>query len=303
MRYHRSHPASDQSHNWVKETDIESDDLKIVLSFEDPVFVADTDESLVVTNAAFKKVFGNVSDSSEVGTVWPQIRDVLESAGQIVGSGSQIRMDVEATDAEGRELVFDVRLVRFDNQGKIMAISRDVTADRARTRELEEQATTDQLTGAFNGTQLNVLLDLAIRSAIRQKTVGCFLYVDVDNFKPINDQHGHAVGDSVLRSVVQTLKNNLRESDIVGRLGGDEFGVVLLNANAEASTSKALQLSQELSKATQSVASVDLKVSIGIAEFPTDGQIAGEIIELADRGMYQSKLGQNSIVHITRSSE
>ena len=175
----------------------------------------------------------------------------------------------------------------------VAGVCRDATRDRERTRQLELQATTDDLTGVFSRNQLVVLLDLEIRSAVRRKSTGCFLYLDIDGFKQLNDRFGHAEGDRVLREVAALLEHNLRAADVVARLGGDEFGVILVDAGLEHGLEKAQRLVELLNDV---IAGGDMigrderiTVSMGMAAFPDHGSGASEIIRRADAAMYRAK--------------
>ncbi|MCH8909716.1 MAG: diguanylate cyclase [Chloroflexi bacterium] len=175
----------------------------------------------------------------------------------------------------------------------VAGVCRDATRDRERTRQLELQATTDDLTGVFSRNQLVVLLDLEIRSAVRRKSTGCFLYLDIDGFKQLNDRFGHAEGDRVLREVAALLEHNLRAADVVARLGGDEFGVILVDAGLEHGLEKAQRLVELLNDviAGGDVTGRDerITVSMGMAAFPDHGSGASEIIRRADAAMYRAK--------------
>jgi len=161
----------------------------------------------------------------------------LRSALAASSMGKQLRVDVDAKSADGRDLVFDVRLSALDDResddNSLVIAARDVTADRTRANTLEIQATTDPLTGAFNRGQMEVLLDQAIRSARRRKMIGCFIFTDIDYFKTINDSHGHDEGDRILKRIARVLHENLRNSDVVGRFGGDEFAAILTDSDPD----------------------------------------------------------------------
>lgn len=232
--------------------------------------------------------------------MWPEIDAVWRSAKHAHSTGKQLRADVDVTKSNGRKSTFDVRFTSVDQDGTILGLCRDVTSDRSREKELEQRATIDQLTGAFNRSQLEVLLTQSIRSARRQKTDGCFLYVDIDGFKRINDNFGHGVGDEALKKVVQVLVKNLRDSDIVGRLGGDEFGLILPGTSVDSAEKKARQLTHVLSSPDVTEFSTPIEVSIGVAPYPTAGWGAADVIEFADEAMYQAKKVSGSRIETTR---
>ena len=122
--------------------------------------------------------------------------------------------------------------------------------------------------------------------------------MDVDYFKQINDEHGHAVGDEVLKSLCGTVQGLLRETDIFARLGGEEFGVLLPNTNLDGATILAERLRSSVAKTRFSLNKGELNytVSIGVAmQRPTDGSFE-DCLKRADRAMYKAKeKGRNKI--------
>ena len=282
----------------------------------DPVFVVDADGRMLETNAAFERVFGPAQGTKSIFDQWPELESIWHSALGSITHGRTLQIDVPASGTSGNSIIFDVHLFSFlrpvpgqanapDGAAKgpigaakgtiagVAGVCRDATRDRERTRKLELQATTDDLTGVFSRNQLIVLLDLEIRSAVRRKSTGCFLYLDIDGFKQLNDRFGHAEGDRVLREVAALLEHNLRAADVVARLGGDEFGVILVDAGLEHGLEKAQRLVELLNDV---IAGGDMigrderiTVSMGMAAFPDHGSGASEIIRRADAAMYRAK--------------
>jgi PleD family two-component response regulator len=211
--------------------------LVIFNSIDDPDFIAYGEGRLIKSNLAFTAMLRPVTARQLITDLWPEMNDVLRSALAASSMGKQLRVDVDAKSADGRDLVFDVRLSALDdresNDNSLVVVARDVTADRTRANILEIQATTDPLTGAFNRGQMEVLLDQAIRSARRRKMIGCFIFTDIDYFKTINDSHGHDEGDRILKRIARVLHENLRNSDVVGRFGGDEFAAILTDSDPD----------------------------------------------------------------------
>ncbi len=156
----------------------------------------------------------------------------------------------------------------------------------------------DALTGAFNRRFLDHYLRHELARATRHKSSLAVAMVDVDHFKQLNDEFGHAAGDRVLKHVAQQLEAAVRRTDLVARYGGEEFVVVLPESNAaqammrmerirESIASTALPL--EKHKARTSQANMKVTISIGIASWPVDGNAAAELISSADRRMYEAK--------------
>jgi diguanylate cyclase (GGDEF)-like protein len=170
-----------------------------------------------------------------------------------------------------------------------------VELERSRAA-LREEATHDPLTGLANRRLFYDRLQQAIRHAHRYGGKMCILYVDMDRFKDINDQHGHHVGDAVLTEVAKRLTSSIRDSDTVARLGGDEFAVLLEGVQGrEDCLAVAHTIEQALNADTGFFGlDVEIAASIGLAIYPDDGVDEDALIRAADAAMYQVKSGNES---------
>jgi diguanylate cyclase (GGDEF)-like protein/PAS domain S-box-containing protein len=173
-------------------------------------------------------------------------------------------------------------------------------------QELERQARTDPLTGLLNRRAF--LEEIRVRLGVVQRTArpAALVYIDVDNFKPVNDVHGHAVGDAVLRRIAERIRRSVRASDVVARLGGDEFAIWLDEADAEGARMKGRELVQIQTGLTEFSGLPDrpLGFSIGIAIVDprkTDG--VDELVERADRQMYLAKFSGKGRVSVEEGRE
>lgn len=170
--------------------------------------------------------------------------------------------------------------------------------DRARLRhELENAAhlaDRDTLCPIFNRRAFEREVTREISLAERYGTPLCLIFIDLDRFKLINDRFGHATGDRVIQHVAQTLLDNVRQSDIVGRLGGDEFGIVLTHAELSDAQAKALSLEVIISSLTvrdaeeTQIESVQLGASCGTVQWQR-GRDAASLIGEADETMFRRK--------------
>jgi len=163
------------------------------------------------------------------------------------------------------------------------------------TEERRRQSVTDQLTGLGNRRSLSQLLNAVLPQYAdpqNQDRTLAFLYVDLNGFKEINDSFGHAAGDELLRQLGTRLKGSLRNSDLLVRLGGDEFGVVLMDSDADLAATVAERLSARLEEPFV-VAAVRARISasIGIAVVPGDATDAEDLLRCADVAMYRAKVG------------
>lgn len=168
---------------------------------------------------------------------------------------------------------------------------------------LKKMAHHDPLTGLANRNLLDERLTQAIERAKRSKTRIAVLLADLDGFKPVNDNHGHDVGDDLLRIIASRLKSSVRSSDTVARIGGDEF-VLLLDAikiphDAVHMAEKTLAAISETAEIRGST--VKVSASIGVAIFPEDGSEAPTLVKRADRAMYGAKLSGRNKVNLTDS--
>ena len=149
----------------------------------------------------------------------------------------------------------------------------------------------DPLTGLYNKHFMNNLFDQALLLATRPHHLVAVYYIDLDNFKPVNDQAGHAVGDKVLMCVAQRLKEAVRSTDICARLGGDEFTVIATQLERQ---DQAPEIAKKLLAKLAAPIEVGhqqfvLGASIGISLYPSHGQDLSRLLEQADAAMYHVK--------------
>ena len=216
-------------------------------------------------------------------------------------------------EAERRALldVLGVNLDALDNRVRaaIEALCDEVLILRTTAIHLENAlddaeslADNDALCPVFNRRAFEREIRREIALAARFRTPLSLIFIDLDNFKSVNDAFGHAAGDEVLLTISEILLRSTRETDIVGRLGGDEFGIVLAQATAADSLRKAEQLTFEIdqlvvrSDANKALPSVHIGASCGVMEWQS-GQDAGSLIALADQAMFAQKARRKAIRH------
>lgn len=166
-------------------------------------------------------------------------------------------------------------------------------------KEVETLAITDALTGAYTRRYFLERFEEEIKRSHLRKTKVAFLLVDADYFKKVNDQYGHLTGDEVLRQIALVLKESVREIDIVGRYGGEEFCVVLPDTDAQgaALVAERIRKTVEGKKIRAYDATLRITISIGISAYPSDGKTAEELIDKADWALYRAKsAGRNCII-------
>jgi diguanylate cyclase (GGDEF)-like protein len=158
----------------------------------------------------------------------------------------------------------------------------------------------DDLTGMYNNRYLNATLDREIIRAERFGGKFCLFFIDLDNLKLINDEHGHLTGTKVIREVAKILAAELREVDSVVRYGGDEFIVILLSSDASAGVAVAERIRKRVERypfMTDQGIELSLTCSIGVATFPDHARCKEQLMHLADDSMYQGKRsGKNKVM-------
>ncbi|MBU0753349.1 MAG: diguanylate cyclase [Gammaproteobacteria bacterium] len=186
-----------------------------------------------------------------------------------------------------------------------VAVYADITDLKKTQHHLEHLANFDALTSLPNRTLLTDRLDQAIARARRQKQLLAVCFLDLDSFKPINDQHGHEVGDLLLAQVAQRLRNAIRADDTAARLGGDEFVLLLSDLNTvEECEIALLRLIEDLA-APILVAGLSLRISasIGVAIYPFDDAEPDMLLRLADHAMYRAKENGRGRFHFFDAAE
>jgi diguanylate cyclase (GGDEF)-like protein len=165
--------------------------------------------------------------------------------------------------------------------------------------ELRLLAATDALTGLANRREFTRRGEAEILRARRYGSPVCVLMMDIDHFKRVNDTWGHGVGDDVIRQVADISRDVLRSVDLIGRIGGEEFAVLLAQTNTEGAETVAERLREAVASSTVSMAggqALKVSVSVGLAEVTHDGETLGQVLARADSALYAAKqLGRNRV--------
>ena len=197
-----------------------------------------------------------------------------------------------------KEYFHDLILKTEEAQKKISRVNRNLDLEvKKRMMEIERIhqnlvniSKTDSLSKSMNKAAIMDAIENLI--AARQKSEFSILMYDIDDFKQINDTLGHVAGDKCIRSLSVTAKSNLREFDLIGRYGGDEFIIVLPGTSMH----QALQIAERFRQRIEMTDAPHYTISLGIASYPRDGTTVKALIEAADEGLYKSKSkGKNAI--------
>lgn len=235
-----------------------------------------------------KNLLDLIVPGNEKQQMQEKLRRVLEQNGPVHSENSNLRKDGEEIICEWINAPFkDSR-----NQNRfIVCIARDITARRRLEHELNTAANYDSLTGIANRRLIISLLKNAMTTATRMNKKVAVLFLDLDDFKEINDRYGHQAGDEILAVVAKRLQGAVRESDYVGRLAGDEFLVVLQHVDT---LDDAAQVVNKINALIAEPCHIDdslihISVSVGVSLFPDDAEDLDQLIICADKLMYQCK--------------
>jgi diguanylate cyclase (GGDEF)-like protein len=205
----------------------------------------------------------------------------------VVASGGPMDLTEQALACGAQEVASKAGL--FDELPA--AITRGLLR-KAADRDVRYRATHDSMTGLFNRTRFIDALERAVARARRKSSTCAVVYIDLDGFKPINDRHGHAAGDTALKVVASRLSQAIRETDSAARLGGDEFSILVEDVNDGAGVRPLAQrILRVLAEPIALGDGTDVRIagSLGIAMFPESGSSPLELMDAADAAMFSAK--------------
>lgn len=269
---------------------------KLVHLMLDTVFVVDRDNQIVFVSDACEALLGYRADELTGTTITNYMHpdDLAASLASI----TRVMKGQSHIDFRNRYIRKDGGIVHilwsarwYEEEGVRIGVARDVTALRQAEDELRYLAHHDALTGLTNRSLFYDRLESALHAAHRHQSGLALLFLDLDDFKRINDAHGHAVGDRVICSVARRLEGCVRETDTVARMGGDEFTVLLTDIHSTDAVSRKVEqilavLSEPLGDELDAIVP---SCSIGVACYPADGEDADTLLSHADGDMYRIK--------------
>ncbi|WP_285259864.1 GGDEF domain-containing protein [Halopseudomonas bauzanensis] len=281
--------------------------IEVIRHFPGGVLLESAEGKILVVNQALCDLFGlELPPDSLTGTERERFYQLLDLQSQAAPPEERRQGDgriSELTMADGRTLQINQIPIRIkDTDVGRLWIAADITEWREHERNLERLATTDPLTGLANRRALLQGMEWELRRAGPDLPGGALLILDLDHFKSINDTYGHAAGDKVLVHLAHLMRSILRQNDIAGRLGGEEFAVLLPDAGRERALAIAerLRLAVEGSTIEYEGNTIAVTASIGLA--PLAGEV-DEIFVLADEALYRAKNeGRNRTVYADNPS-
>ena len=226
---------------------------------------------------------------------------------EAMGKREPVSAELVNYSKSGEPCWVEIDMVPFAGEGgpitHLVVVGRDITERRRSADAIEQLAFFDVLTGLPNRRLLMERLHALVDGAHAGRGLGAVLYIDLDNFKSVNDARGHATGDALLKHVAAHLVDAVREGDTVARLGGDEFVILAANLGSDgaAATDAARDLAQKVGEALRRPAVIDNQVyhssgSIGVALPLRQGQTMHDLLREADTAMYHAKAaGRNGI--------
>jgi diguanylate cyclase (GGDEF)-like protein/PAS domain S-box-containing protein len=270
---------------------------KLIHLMLDTVFVVDRDNQIVFVSDACQTLLGYRADELTGTPITDYMHpdDLAKTRASIV----RVMNGQPHFDFRNRYIRKDGGVVHIlwaafwsEEVGARIGVARNVTALWQAEEELRFLAHHDPLTGLANRALFNDRLDVALRAAQRHDSNLALLFLDVNDFKGINDVHGHAAGDQVLRMIARRLQGCVRETDTVARMGGDEFTVLLTDIQSQGDVcekvAQILAVMAEPPDADSFVLTMP-SCSIGIACYPADGEDADTLLSHADDDMYRIK--------------
>jgi len=267
---------------------------------DNSVFITDARANILWVNRAFTQLSGFASGeilgkTPKLFSAGVQDADFYRHFWHTIQSGTTWRGDIVNARRDGSLYTVSQTVTPLRNtEGQVshyVAILEDITQRRAEEERIQHSAHFDLLTDLPNRSLFFDRLGQALALGRRDGTPGALMFLDLDHFKEVNDQLGHAAGDSLLVAVANRLREQVRESDTVARLGGDEFTVILPSLR---DGNDAVRVANNIIAAIGKpfhIAGAEARVgvSIGIALFPQHGDTVERILNAADNAMYRSK--------------
>lgn len=286
----------------------------------DAVITTDAEARVLHLNPIAEKLTGWTTDAAK-GSVLPQVLNVVNEvtrepaanlATDVIQAGHSLTVSTHSVllSKDGSEYAIDESAAPIHNrEGAVIGavlVFRDVSARRELARKLSHEATHDALTGLINRRELETRLRSALESAINQDREHALLFLDLDQFKVVNDTCGHLAGDELLKRLSRLLSDTVRESDVVARLGGDEFGVLLHRCPPP----MAKQVAEKIRKLVESfrftweTRTFAVGASIGLTSINSSSQSLSQVLSAADSACYLAKeSGRNRVCVYQESHE
>lgn len=267
---------------------------RFILTRREVVIGRDSDVDIIFNDGRVSRRHAKITwENIENETEDPQCRiDDLQSRNGIMVNGQRIRTQ---TLRDGDRILIGTTLV-----GYYVKDDQELSLDQ----KLLTMATTDSLTGLANRLFFQTEARREIHRSVRYGRPLSIIVLDLDHFKSVNDTFGHAAGDTVLRQLARILVVTMREGDVIGRVGGEEFAVLLPETNLEGAIASAERLRQRVGSHVfrHQDTSIQVTVSLGVAQHSSQYKKWEAFFEAADKALYEAKAnGRNQTCHVPHS--
>lgn len=264
-----------------------------------PIMIFDPDSMKVLyANRSTYSLFEfppekSLSDMSDINSFWIQ-NDDRELIMKLIAEDGDVRnREMLMKTAKGKMFwaLLSATPMDFGGERALFVSLLDVTEKKLIQEELERLATTDPLTGIFNRRSFFEMASKEIRRSVRYNYPFSLLMLDIDHFKRVNDTYGHAFGDQVIQRFCEIVNECLREEDLFGRVGGEEFSVVLVSAELDGAATVAERIREKWQDCELQVdgRNVSFTVSIGVADLRNARESVDMVMERADKALYVAK--------------
>jgi diguanylate cyclase (GGDEF)-like protein/PAS domain S-box-containing protein len=268
---------------------------RLIVELSPDAILIEVNEEIVFTNPSARLIFRETQYLSLLGRSMTSLirRAQTETDALRMMINPESETEEVAIRLDGSAFDVSVYRIALTHQGQpaTQIVIRDISIRKKLEYQLSFQATHDALTGTNNRSALLERLSDAIAYARRNSLTVWVAFIDLDRFKFINDHYGHRTGDQILTGISDRLRSVLRSNDVLGRIGGDEFIVVLRGGPEFDMSSDTLErIMQAVGEPTKIDGhSLVVNCSVGVAVFPQDGDSPQQLLEMADAAMYRAK--------------
>jgi diguanylate cyclase (GGDEF)-like protein/PAS domain S-box-containing protein len=274
------------------------------------IYVKDCERTFIYVNARVAELFGdkaeNIIGKKDTDILPKEVAEHFYQSDKKVFETNKKQVIEETTHNEDGETCHYISTkVPFNQPDKLPALigfSSDVTELFKLKEEFKQLANTDPLTNLYNRRFFTEKAEKEYQRAKRYSLSTTLISIDIDHFKSINDKFGHPAGDQVLIEVANQLQENLRQTDILARIGGEEFSILL----PETSTKSAIAFAERIREAQSKLkitgewqGEITLSVSIGVSSFLSSDKAFDDLFSRADKALYEAKnSGRNKVFHL-----
>jgi diguanylate cyclase (GGDEF)-like protein/PAS domain S-box-containing protein len=274
------------------------------------IYVKDCERTFLYVNSRVAELFGdkaeNIIGKKDTDVLPIEIAEHFYQSDQLVFATNKTQVIEETTqNEEGDTCHYISTKVPFNQPDKLPALigfSSDVTELFKLKEEFKQLANTDPLTSLYNRRFFTDQAGKEYQRAKRYSLSMTLISIDIDHFKSINDQYGHPAGDQVLIEIAKQLQANLRKTDILARIGGEEFSILLPETSSQSAMAFAERIREDQSKLTiigDWQGEITLSVSIGVSSFLTSDVAFDNLFSRADKALYQAKnSGRNKVFYL-----